>query len=139
MKTKPSPSSKGLKKKNCQVWHFGLAIPALAVTLQVMLGPLTPLPQEHNPYAARYVANYPVDYGDYLHHEHRYQQMPEIEILPLHLRGEMTGPLLASVIKDYFPESTAEQAIDLRDTLPPCDNPRMIVILPKEEDPKPVF
>lgn len=136
MKTKPSPSSKGLKKKNCQVWHFGLAIPALAVTLQVMLGSLTPLPKEHNPYTNRYVSNY---HADYFFYERRDQQMPEIEILPLHLRGEMTGPILASVIKDYFPESTTEEAIDLRDTLPPCDNQRMIVILPKEEDRKLVF
>jgi len=44
------------------------------------------------------------------------------------------------VIKDYFPESTAEQANDLRDTLPPSENPRMIVILPKEDGhKKPVF
>ena len=133
------PSSKGSTKKGYKVWHFALAVPALAITLQVMLGSLTPLPKEHNPYAKRYVSSYPVDYGDYLYHERRHhQRMPEIEILPLHLRGEMTGPLLASVIKDYFPETTAEQAIDLRDTLPPCDNPRMIVIMPKEDD-KPVF
>lgn len=139
MKRKPPRSSKGLKKNKCQVWHFALAVPALAITLQVMLGSLTPLPKEHNPYTNRYVSNNPIDYGGYDYHERRYQQLPEIEILPLHMRGEMTGPILARVIKDYFPESTTEQANDLRDTLPPSENPRMIVILPKEENHKPVF
>lgn len=106
-----------------------------------MLGSLTPLPQEHNPYLNQYAVahsfhDFENDYGDYLYHEHRHlDALPEIDILPLNLRGEMTGPLLASVLKEYFPESTTEHAADLRDTLPPCSDPRMIVILPKEDDP----
>jgi len=139
MKRKALTSSKGsrLQKKQAgyQVWHFALVVPAIAITLQVMLGSLTPLPEEHNPYTTRYVSNYPIDYDDYLYHEHRYQKLPEIEILPLNLRGDVTGPILASVIKDYFPESTPEQANDLRDTMPPSENPRMIVILPKDDEP----
>ena len=145
MKPNTSPSSRGSrrnkKQPGYQVWHFALAVPAIAITLQLMLGSLTPLPKEHNPYANRYASAFPGDYSDYHHYndyfynEDRYRGMPEIEILPLNLRGEMTGPLLASVLQEYFPESTTEHAADLRDTLPPCNDPRMIVILPKEDTP----
>ncbi|MEM9347018.1 MAG: hypothetical protein AAGB26_10420 [Planctomycetota bacterium] len=149
MKDKPmthqaSISSNKKKKKDTgyQVWHFVLAVPALAITLQLFLGSLTPLPDEHNPYTTRYVSGFPSEYNslynDSYYLEEHYKRMPEIEILPLNLRGEMTGPLLASVIQEYFPESTTEQASTLRDSLPPCDDPRMIVILPKGED-EPVF
>lgn len=143
MKPTPSPSSKGsrLKKKQpgYQVWHFALAVPTIAITLQLMLGSLTPLPQEHNPYANQYASathsfnDY--EFGNDLYNEYDNDALPQINILPLNLRGEMTGPLLASVLKDYFPESTTEHAADLRDTLPPCSDPRMIVILPKEDSP----
>ena len=144
MKRKALKSSRGSKKikrkQGYRVWHFSLAVPTLAIMLQVMLGSLTPLPKEHRPYTTRYVSSYPADYHDYYFNEHmQHQPMPEIEILPLNLRGEMTGPLLASVINDYFPETTTEQAIDLRDALPPCDNPRMIVILPQKQEEEPVF
>ena len=140
MKQQPSTPSKDKIEQGYQVWHFALAVPALAVVLQVMLGSLTPLPEEHNPYPTRYAASFP--YHDYKFQDNGYEQdlynqLPEIEILPMHLRGEMTGPLLASVLQQYFPQSTTEHATDLRDTMPPCDNPRMIVILPKEE--KPIF
>ena len=135
MTSKPSRSTKGSKQKGYKVWHFACAVPAIAVTLQLMLGSLTPLPQEHNPYVTRYASAFPREYRPGYRLEYRHNRLPEIDILPLNLRGEMTGPILASVIKDYFPESTTEQAIDLRDTLPPCDNPRMIVILPKEDQP----
>lgn len=146
MKSSTSPSSRGSRQKKKQpgyrVWHFALAVPAIAITLQVMLGSLTPLPQEHNPYLNHYASathsfnNY--EYGEYLRNEYRSDPLPEIEILPLNLRGEMTGPVLASVLKDYFPEATTEHAADLRDTLPPCSDPRMIVIVPKAEE-EPVF
>ena len=152
MKRTSSPSSKGSQKNKqpgYQVWHFALAVPAIGVMLQLMLGSLTPLPQEQPAYPMRYASghtsfdyNQGYNYSDYLYREQGYSRLPEVEILPLNLRGEMTGPLLASVIQDYFPQSTTEQAIDLRDTMPPCDNPRMIVILPKDEDEaqdKPVF
>ncbi|MEM6259166.1 MAG: hypothetical protein AAGI37_12855 [Planctomycetota bacterium] len=144
MKRETSNSSTRQTKKDTggyQVWHFVLAVPALAITLQLFLGSLTPLPEEHNPYMARYVSAFPNDYNFYndaRHLEENYRSMPEIEILPLNLRGEMTGPLLASVIKEYFPDSTTEQASTLRDSLPPCDDPRMIVIVPKAKD-EPVF
>lgn len=148
MKPNTSTSSRGSRPKKkqpgYQVWHFALAVPAIAITLQLMLGSLTPLPKEHNPYINRYAAAFPGDYNDYYHYsdylynEHRYQGMPEIEILPLNLRGEMTGPILAGVLQEYFPDSTTEHAVDLRDTLPPGADPRMIVILPKDND-KPVF
>ncbi|MBX2852286.1 MAG: hypothetical protein KTR15_11130 [Phycisphaeraceae bacterium] len=134
MKRRPSPSSKGNKQPGYQVWHFALAVPAIAVMLQLMLGSLTPLPEEHNPYTTRYASTFQDEYDEY-HND----KLPEFEILPLNLRGEMTGPILASVLQEYFPESTTQQANDLRDTLPPCDDPRMIVILPKDEDVKPVF
>lgn len=138
MKKQPSTSSRGTQDTGYKVWHFALAVPALAITLQLLLGPLTPLPEEHNPYSMSYAAAFTHEYDDYNHYfypDHHEQGLPEIEILPLNLRGEMTGPLLASVIKEYFPESTTEQASDLRDSLPPCDDPRMIVILPKDEEP----
>lgn len=138
MTRKSVTAKKSSKQKGYQVWHFALAVPAIAITLQLMLGSLTPLPQEHNPYVTRYTSAIQNDYAEY-NNEFYYRQpghqLPEIEILPLNLRGEMTGPLLAGVLQDYFPESTAEQAIDFRDTLPPCDNPRMIVIVPKDEEP----
>ena len=50
----------------------------------------------------------------------------------------MPGPLLSSILKRYMPDATAMHADELRDTLPPGQNPRMIVILPKEETPKPM-
>lgn len=140
MKTKTPPSSTGSKKQGYQVWHFALAVPALALTLQVMLGSLTPLPKEHNPYKTHYVSTFHHHHeGGGLYDQYRHNRLPDVEILPLNLRGEMTGPVLASVIKAYFPESTDQQATDLRDTLPPCDDPRMIVILPKDKVDKPVF
>eukprot|EP00752_Nemacystus_decipiens_P014057 g12493.t1 len=137
---KPTTSSKGSREKKkqpgYQVWHFALAVPTIAVTLQLMLGSLTPLPKEQPTYYARYASVHPsYDYNDYLNREQGYNRLPEVEVLPLNLRGEMTGPLLASVLQEYFPQSTTEQAADLRDTLPPCDNPRMIVILPKDDEP----
>ena len=138
MTSKPATAKKNAKQKGYQVWHFALAVPAIAITLQLMLGSLTPLPEEHNPYIKRYAATLPSEYAGYqdtFYYEQPGNRLPEIEILPLNLRGEMTGPLLASVLQDYFPESTAEQASDFRDTLPPCDNPRMIVIVPKDEEP----
>lgn len=146
MKPNASPSSKGSRRTKKQpsykVWHFALAVPVIAVVLQVMLGSLTPLPNEYNPYQTRYAFSV---YRNFHHHnEHsnnldpQQQGLPEIDILPLNLRGEMTGPLLASVLKEYFPQSTDEQAADLRDTLPPGNNRRMIVILPKDQD-KTVF
>lgn len=146
MNTNASASSKGnphqtRPQKGYRVWHLSVAVPAIAVTLQLMLGSLTPLPAEQPPYPARYASihdNPYNNYRDYLHQYHRTNELPDIEILPLNLRGEMTGPILASVLKEYFPHSTTEQANDLRDTLPPCDNPRMIVIVPKQDD-KPVF
>ena len=138
MKEKTSPTSTGKKRQGYQVWHFALAVPALAITLQVMLGSLTPMPKEHNPYTMRYASSFHNDRGD-LYDLYRHNRLPRMDLLPLNFRGEMTGPLLASVIKEYFPESTDQHATDLRDTLPPCDNPRMIVILPKEVDDKPVF
>ena len=137
MTSKPSRSSKGSNQHGYKVWHFACSVPAIAITLQLMLGSLTPLPKEHNPYVTRYASSFPSDlYNDGLYPEYRYNRLPEkIDILPLNLRGEMTGPILASVIKEYFPDSTAQHANDLRDTMPPCDNPRMIVILPKDDEP----
>lgn len=137
MTSRPSGSSKGSAQQGYKVWHFALAVPAIAVTLQLMLGSLTPLPKEHSHYPTHYAASFPYDsdlYNDF-YLDHRLNRLPESDILPLNLRGEMTGPLLASVIKEYFPQSTPQHANDLRDTLPPCDNPRMIVILPKEDQP----
>lgn len=146
MKPNASPSSKGSRRRKKQpsykVWHFALAVPAIAVVLQVMLGSLKPLTKEYNPYQTRYASSV----NRYFHQHYNrkdkldpeQQGLPEIEILPLKLRGEMTGPLLASVLKEYFPQSTDEQAANLRDTLPPGNNPRMIVILPKDQD-KQVF
>lgn len=141
MKQKPSNVLKDKNKTGYQVWHLALTVPALAIVLQVMLGSLTPLPDEHNPYQARYAAAHTYrDYDDYPYEHLRQNRLPDTEILPMHLRGEMTGPLLASVLQEYFPESTTEHAVDLRDTLPPGENPRMIVILPKDgDDKKPVF
>ena len=138
MKRSASPSSTGNKQTGYQVWHFALAVPAIAVTLQLMLGSLTPLPKEHNPYATRYASTHRGGYNDRLYDEYRHNRLPEIEILPLNLRGEMTGPILAGVIKDYFPNSTAEHADDLRNTMPPSDNPRMIVIV-SDDDVQPLF
>lgn len=138
MKKQPSTSSKGNPQTGYKVWHFALAVPAIAITLQLMLGSLTPLPAEHTSYSSRYASAFPTNYHDYLIDEYHNPLLPEIEILPLNLRGEMTGPILASVIEEYFPHSTAEHAADLRDTMPPSDDPRMIVILPKDKD-EPVF
>jgi hypothetical protein len=118
------------KQTGYQVWHFLLAVPAIAITLQIMLGSLTPLPAEHDYYTMRYAAALQEPSFD----PYPKNTMPEIEILPLHLRGEMTGPVLAQVIQDYIPESTTQHATDFRDALPPCDDPRMIVILPKDDE-----
>ncbi|MFK7789065.1 MAG: hypothetical protein AB8C95_06145 [Phycisphaeraceae bacterium] len=139
-KTSDQATTQATEQTGYRVWHFALAVPAIAVTLQLMLGSLTPLPKEHNIYATSFAAiEYQCDEFEGFYPEYRHNRLPEVEILPLHLRGDMTGPVLASVIEEYFPESTEQHAADLRDTMPPCDNPRMIVILPKDEDDKPVF
>ncbi|MEO0476002.1 MAG: hypothetical protein AAF085_08570 [Planctomycetota bacterium] len=141
MKRKPATSKRNKKQAGYQVWHFALAVPAIAITLQLMLGSLTPLPKEHSPYPTRYAAAFSSDlreyreYPDPFYDERQDHNLPSLNILPLNLRGDMTGPLLTSVLQDYFPESTAQHASDFRDTLPPCDNPRMIVIMPKDEEP----
>ncbi|MGB0766222.1 MAG: hypothetical protein ACPGYV_00775 [Phycisphaeraceae bacterium] len=124
-----------------KVWHLGVAIPAIALLLSNALGSLPEIPDDHAHFYPRYATAYgPFEYEhDYPYFvEPGYPMMPEMEILPLHLRGEMSGPLLASVLQEVYPESTVENANDLRDTLPPCDDPRMIVIVPKDEA-QPVF
>lgn len=56
-----------------------------------------------------------------------------IEVLPFDLTGEVPGPLLTRILQRYLPDSTPTHADDLRGTLPPGENPRMIVILPTED------
>ena len=124
------------KARGYKVWHLAIAVPAIAITLRLFLGALPPVPDTDQQLHPRYASTYDYDHYDlYFYNDALHRGMPEMEILPLNLRGEMTGPLLASVLKRYYPESTTDQANDLRDTLPPCDNPRMIVILPKDDDP----
>lgn len=126
-----------------RVWHLALVVPAIAVTLQLLLGSLTPLPQEHNPHTTHYAAASTSQAPRQVGREYRPSPSPQNtqrSATPLNLRGEMTGSLLASVIEDYFPQSTEQHADDLRDTMPPCIDPRMIVILPQQEiEAEPMF
>lgn len=140
-RTTEQPRKRTGLRKGYKVWHLALTVPAIAVTLQLMLGSLAPLPQAHNPYATHLATakQYNPRALKNLYPKPRENDLPEIDILPLNLRGEMTGPVLANVIEEYFPESTEQHAADLRDTMPPSDNPRIIVILPKGEDDEPVF
>jgi len=131
-----SMSTPTSKSRGYKVWHLAIAVPAIGLLLRVFLGALPPIPDTNQQIYPRYASAFEGHYDDlYFYEEPFHNGMPEMEILPLNLRGEMTGPLLASVLKRYYPESTTDQVNDLRDTLPPCDNPRMIVILPKDEEP----
>lgn len=123
-----------------RVWHFALAVPALGFTLQLTLGSLPPIPKEHTASFIRYTthSNHTPSNPNSPTFYQASDEIPAIEIFPLNLRGETTGPLLAKVIKDYLPETTDAEAIDLGNTLPPGSEPRMIVIVPKDS-PDPVF
>lgn len=117
-----------------RVWHFALAVPAIAVTLQLLLGSLAPLPQEQ-PSVLQNEDIFSLPSNVSVSLPPTKPDAAELPIRPLNLRGKMTGPLLSSVLQQYFPASTVDQASDLRDSLPPGDNPRMIVIVPDDDEP----
>ena len=133
-------------KSECKAWHLVLAVIVMGLTLRMALGNLE-LPSPYTPSLTyHYLANakpMPVERAQLMLKAPECRLHPEIdspiiEIIPLDLNGDVPGPLLSSILKRYMPDATAMHADELRDTLPPGQNPRMIVILPKEETPKPM-
>ncbi len=122
-----------------RVWQMALAIVAVGLILRLGLGALpgppadqhaeADLPPEQQPAETDPVetADAPTPAVD----------LSIVEVLPLDLQGEVPGPLLTAILQRYMPHTTADHADALRDTLPPSEDPRMIVIIP--EDDKPVF
>jgi hypothetical protein len=138
----PTPGKTGTPARGFKVWQLALTIVAVALIVRVGLGALpTPSEQTDDDRAAerddvKKVAdqNAPADTDQ--------DQAPApddldpsaIEVLPFNLKGEVPGPLLTSILQRYLPDSTPDHADALRDTLPPGQDPRMIVIIPEDED-----
>lgn len=119
------PTRRGMK-----AWHLVSAVVATALILRVGLGALpTPSPQftDHNADPADKAAATNEPPADPV-------KTNPIEVLPFDLHGEVPGPLLTAILQRYLPHSTPDHADTLRDTLPPGEDPRMIVIIPEQED-----
>ncbi|MFN3168556.1 MAG: hypothetical protein ACE37H_15965 [Phycisphaeraceae bacterium] len=125
-----------------KAWQLALTVVAVALIVRVGLGALpTPIEQADEDRAAERDAaqkvadrhaptdahqnNAPAD-DDF--------ELSAVEVLPFNLKGEVPGPLLTSILQRYLPDSTPDHADALRDTLPPGQDPRMIVIIPDEDD-----
>jgi len=121
-------------QKGFKVWQLVLTVGVMGLTMRLALSAV-PAPgpglTQHSPVimpARQFGPRHPVN-------DECPDAEPVVEVLPFNLRGEVPGPLLADILQRYLPESTADQASDLRDTLPPGTDPRMIVILPEERTP----
>lgn len=133
--------TKNKREPDCRAWHLLLTVFALGAVLQLSLGriviPLEPMTFGYSavPAVAATVNREPTNDGrdglDGLWEIERDE--PIIEVLPFNLNGEVPGPLLTRILERYMPDSTAEHADELRGTLPPGHDPRMIVILPDDD------
>ena len=127
------------KQKGFKVWQMILTVAVMGLVMRTALGTL-PVPEPGYTQAHRTVVHPPLRYEERLFNYQQQNQRPTqnetvVEVLPFNLQGEVPGPLLASIMQRYMPESTDDQATDLRNTLPPGADPRMIVILPEEQEP----
>lgn len=127
---------KAIPKSSFKVWQLPVVVVALGLVIRFALGSV-PVPdpayvQHANVYLPSQTKVQP-RFPKYNRLDTE-EDTPVVEVLPFNLRGEVPGPLLASILKRYYPASTTDHADDLRDTLPPGDNPRMIVILPDRKD-----
>lgn len=115
-----------------KIWHLALAVVALGLILRLGLGALPAPADEHaeqnaDPAKASLTAQTNQPASD----------TPDtscITVLPFDLQGEVPGPLLTSILQQYMPESTPDHADALRNTLPPGEDPRMIVIIPEADE-----
>lgn len=131
---------------NFRAWHLFLAVCVMGLTMRYALGSLE-IPEEQEPRAKWYTTPPSQSLIDHDHPRLKHPEPgpptlytpPTIEVLPFDITGEVPGPLLASVLKRYLPDATDHHADDLRGTLPPGENPRMIVILPEQEHVGPVY
>lgn len=133
----PSPKSPIAPVKGLKVWQLALTILAVALILRVSLGALPaqgPAPADPSP-AVQQVAEHNASPTDADPDAPR-RDLLAVEVLPFDLKGEMPGPLLTSILQRYLPNSTPDHADALRDTLPPGQDPRMIVIIPDEGEGK---
>lgn len=121
------------KQKSYKVWQMLVTVFAMAISMRVALGTLPPLEDVQASRTLYYTTH---AYNTPAIRTERPRPMtdvkPAIEVLPFNMQGEVPGPLLASILQAYLPQSTANHAEDLRCTLPPGENPRMIVILPED-------
>jgi len=137
----------------CRLWHLALTIIAMGLTMRLALGSL-PMPEpesdsQYNPYTAHQTDPAPTTTRHWQYkHRQRYQprshhrpfgQAPAIDALPFDLNGKVPGPLLTGILQRHVPHSTPVHADQLRNTLPPGENPRMIVILPEDEQDSEVY
>lgn len=124
---KPKRNAQGMK-----VWQLVLSVVAIALVVRVSMGAL---PENGYNLSQAQPSVYP---PSYYHYQNQYDRSrvtpiePAIEVLQFNLDGEVPGPLLSSILKRYVPRVTPDQAEDLRCTLPPSADPRMIMILPEE-------
>lgn len=126
------------KNRSYKVWHLIITVLGMGTMMSAALGTL-PDPSESSFSQQQYMGRtYLMPAERDLHQPLRIDK-PVVEVLPFNLCGEVPSPLLASILKRYMPHSQPVHADGLRDTLPPGQNPRMIVILPEEDDAKPVF
>lgn len=132
LQRKPRSAAYGYK-----AWQMVLTVIAMGLSMSVVLGTLPPLEEvEANRNLQRaeaYSLRQPTRPYANARRLGLKEEKPAIEVLPFNLQGEVPGPLLASILQQYMPESTADHADELRGTLPPGENPRMIVILPNED------
>lgn len=116
------------QSKGTRFWHLGLAIIAVAVVLRLTLGAMPDASSHQSTTQAQRTADTSAQTNlDSL-------DLAAVEILPINLQGEVPGPLLTSILQRYLPDSTPDHADALRDTLPPSADPRMIVIIPEDDD-----
>lgn len=135
---------------NFRVWHLFLTVFVMGLTLRYTLGAIE-LPGEDAPggHTGWYHGSPSHNAAGQAGWRHRHQPRegngpptlytPTIQVLPFDMTGEVPGPLLTSILKRYLPQSTPGDADDLRGTLPPGENPRLIVILPEDEHVGPVY
>lgn len=125
----------------CRLWHLALTIIAIGLTMRLALGSL-PIPEsesdnQYTPYTAQHTDPAATRLWQYQHrhrqHHRPFGEAPAIDALPFNLNGKVPGPLLTGILQRHVPHSTPIHADQLRNTLPPGEHPRMIVILPEDE------
>ena len=123
-------------KQAVRVWHLLLAIVAIGMILRAGLGMVpaqvaSDQKSDSSKDQAHRVTTAPAEPGP----SEIACTQPTVEVLPFDLQGEVPGPLLTNILQQVLPGSTPDQADDLRDTLPPGVDPRMIVIIPEDNGP----